>query len=272
MKVRRMVEQALAMLQAAAQEGDPYQLAILDMQMSDMNGVDLAGAIQADPSIAAVRRVLLSCISTKVEFEETAKVGVEYILSKPVRQSQLYNCLVTLMGSPSHSSPSAPKYTQEGVTEHFSARVLLVEDNLVNQAVAVGMLESLGCQVDVAGNGREAVTAIPRTAYDLIFMDCQMPEMDGFEATRMIREREKAGSGKVNRENEKSVHIPIIALTADALGGVREQCLAAGMDDYLFKPFTKDQLRALLKGWLPKKDSGGIGPGKKKRGRKKNAR
>jgi signal transduction histidine kinase/CheY-like chemotaxis protein/HPt (histidine-containing phosphotransfer) domain-containing protein len=255
-------QQALAMLRAAAQEGDPYQLALLDMQMGDMNGVDLARAIQADPPIAAVHRVLLTSIHMKVEAEETAKVGIAYILSKPFRQSQLYNCLVTLLGPPSHSSPFAPKHAKEGGTVRFSARVLLAEDNLVNQAVAVGMLESLGCRVDVAGNGREAVTALSQTAYDLIFMDSQMPEMDGFEATRMIREREKAAGGKVNPGNEWSLHIPIVALTADVLGGIREQCLVAGMDDYLSKPFTKDQLRALLEVWLPKKDSGRNGSGK----------
>ena len=140
--------------------------------------------------------------------------------------------------------------------------MLVAEDNLVNQAVAVGMLESLGCRVDVVGNGREAISALSRTGYDLIFMDCQMPEMDGFEATRILREREKAADGRVELGNAGARHTPIIALTADAWGGVREECLTAGMDDYLSKPFTKDQLQALLRAWLPKKESGDNGFGK----------
>ena len=223
------------MLRAAAQEGDPYQLALLDMQMADMEGVDLAQAIQADPAIAAVRRVLLTSINMQGEEAKVSKAGIEYVLNKPVRQSQLYNCLVTLIGTPSKSisSPSAAKQADEGLTDRFSARVLVAEDNLVNQAVAVGMLESLGCRVDVAANGREAVATLARDAYDLVFMDCQMPEMDGFEATRIIREKEKAADGKVKLENAGAGPTPIIALTADALGGVREECLAAGMDDYL---------------------------------------
>ena len=251
-------QQALALLRAAAKEGDPYRLALLDMQMADMEGVDLAQAIQADPAIAPVRRVLLTSINLQGEEEKAAKAGIEYVLNKPVRQSQLYNCLVTLMGSPSKafSFPSAAKPSGEGLTDRFSARVLVAEDNLVNQAVALGMLESLGCRVDVAANGREAVAALPRAAYDLIFMDCQMPEMDGFEATRIIREKEKAADGRGKPENPGAGHTPIIALTADALGGVREECLAAGMDDYLSKPFTKDQLQALLRTWLPKRESG----------------
>ena len=257
-------KQALAMLRAAAQEGDPYQLALLDIQMGDMNGVDLARAIQADPKIAAVRRVLLTSINMQREGEEVAKVGIEYILNKPVRQSQLYNCLATLMGTPSNSllPPPPPKKTEEAMMDRFSGRVLVAEDNLVNQAVAVGMLESLGCRVDVVGNGREAISALSRTGYDLIFMDCQMPEMDGFEATRILREREKAADGRVELGNAGARHTPIIALTADAWGGVREECLTAGMDDYLSKPFTKDQLQALLRAWLPKKESGDNGFGK----------
>jgi two-component system, sensor histidine kinase and response regulator len=256
-------DQALAMLRAAAQEGNPYQLALLDVQMADIKGVDLARMIQTDPTIAAVRRALITSIRMHRESEEVARVGIEYILNKPVRQSQLYDCLVTLVGPPFHSpSPqSSSKLVEEVPTDHFSARVLVAEDNLVNQAVAVGMLESLGCEVDVVNNGKEVLDALLRSSYDVVFTDCQMPEMDGWEATRIAREMEKEKKLGVGKDGQKAGRLIIIALTADALAGVREQCLAAGMDDYLSKPFTKDQLRDLLKVWLPKGNLGGNGSG-----------
>jgi CheY-like chemotaxis protein len=139
--------------------------------------------------------------------------------------------------------------------------VLVAEDNLVNQAVAVGMLESLGCKADVVKNGKEVLDALIRSSYDIVFMDCQMPEMDGFEATRIARELEKESKIRVGKDGPKDRRLIIVALTADALAGVREQCLAAGMDDYLPKPFTKEQLRSLLAAWLPKKDLEEKGPG-----------
>ena len=146
---------------------------------------------------------------------------------------------------------------KRNVPNRFSARVLVVEDNLVNQAVAVGMLQSLGCEVDVVRNGKEVLDALIRSSYDIVFMDCQMPEMDGFEATRIARKLEKEKKIRIGKDGLKAGSLIIIALTADALAGVREQCLDAGMDDYLSKPFTKEQLRSLLAAWLPKKDLGG---------------
>jgi len=248
--------QALDMLRAAAREGDPYQLAFLDDQIADMEGMDLAREIQEDSAIAAVRRVLLTSINRQEETEGMTKVGIEHILNKPVRQSQLYNCLVALLETPFHplSPSSGPGLVDEGSLTHFSPRVLVAEDNLVNQAVAVGMLESLGCKADVVRTGKEVLDALMRSSYDIVFMDCQMPEMDGFEATRIARELEKEGKIGVDKDGPKDRRLIIVALTADALGGIRGQCLAAGMDDYLSKPFTKDQLRDLLRAWLPKKE------------------
>ena len=129
------------------------------------------------------------------------------------------------------------------VNRRIDARVLLAEDNAVNQEVALAMLKGLGCDVEVANNGREAVAAVYRTRFDLILMDCQMPEMDGFEATRILRDLEAAGATTAPR-------IPIIAVTANAMEGDRERCIAAGMDDYLAKPFKKDQVWNLLTNWL----------------------
>jgi CheY-like chemotaxis protein len=233
-------QQALAMLHAAAKEGAPYHLVLLDMQMEDMDGIKLSRTIQADPLIANVRRVLLSSILLKSEAENRAKeAGIAHILNKPFRQSQLYNCLVTIMGAPSNSSQSPLKYTKEDVKECFSGRVLLVEDNLVNQAVAVGMLEILGCQVDAVGNGREAINALSRTTYDLILMDCQMPEMDGYEATAKIRLRENGFQPTL-----------IIAMTAHAMQSDRERCLKAGMDDYIAKPIKKEKFFEIMQKWM----------------------
>jgi CheY-like chemotaxis protein/HPt (histidine-containing phosphotransfer) domain-containing protein len=163
-------------------------------------------------------------------------------LTKPVRQVHLYNCLRTVLGAaaaPAVAAPRSPLWQAAQVQIH--ARVLVVDDNTVNQKVAVRQLEKLGCRTDVAANGREAVDVLCRLAYDLVLMDCQMPEMDGFAATAAVRQGE-AGTGR---------HVPIIAMTANALQGDRERCLAAGMDDYLSKPVQSEALLAMVQKWVP---------------------
>jgi signal transduction histidine kinase/CheY-like chemotaxis protein/HPt (histidine-containing phosphotransfer) domain-containing protein len=234
--------QALERLRMAHREGKPYTLAVLDYQMPGMDGLELARAIKADPALTTIRLVLLSSVGQRQDREEARHAGIAAYLTKPVRQSQLYDCLVRILGT----SADAPRVSSS-VTSHpedsqaqWHAKVLVAEDNVVNQRVAMRMLEKLGCCVDVVANGRQAVDAVARLPYDLLFMDCQMPEMNGFEATAAIREREAQTGG----------HIPIIAMTANAMQGDRERCLAAGMDDYVSKPVKPDDLRAILRKWL----------------------
>jgi CheY-like chemotaxis protein len=168
-------------------------------------------------------------------------------LSKPVRQSQLYNCLIAASEASALGSPPTPQPKPAPAIDlrPLHGRILLAEDNPINQEVAVGMIESLQCQVDVVATGLQAVQALERCSYDVVLMDCQMPEMGGLEATRIIREREAVPS-----TSRPVMHTPIIALTAHALPSDREQCLAAGMDDYLSKPFTMEALHATLARWL----------------------
>jgi CheY-like chemotaxis protein len=166
--------------------------------------------------------------------------GIAYCLTRPVRQAHLHDCLASAMAgkiSVATVRPDAPK------APRLQGRVLLVEDNPVNQELALHMLELLGCRAVVANHGREALETLGRSAFDLVLMDCQMPEMDGFEATAEIRRREAAtANGR---------RIAIIALTAGAIEGDREKCLAAGMDDYVTKPFSLEQLEKALRRWLP---------------------
>jgi CheY-like chemotaxis protein/HPt (histidine-containing phosphotransfer) domain-containing protein len=236
--------QALEQLRAAVARQEPYDVVVLDMMMPGMDGLELARTIQADVTIAAVRLVMLTSMGLHAESHNIRLAGIVGSLSKPVRQSQLYNCLIAALEVPVQAplvvGPQRPEPGE--VVMSLPGHVLLAEDHLVNQAVALNMLESLGCRVDTVANGREAVEALVRTPYDVIFMDCQMPEMDGFAATRAIRQHETAAARK---------HTPIIALTAHALASDREQCLAVGMDDYLSKPFTQEQLHAILRRWLP---------------------
>jgi signal transduction histidine kinase/DNA-binding response OmpR family regulator len=244
--------QALEQLRAAVARQEPYDVAILDMLMPGMDGLELARAIQADATIAAVRLVMLTSMGLYAEIHNTRQAGIVGCLSKPIRQSQLYNCLTAALEAPVQGTlPIEPQCPDpaEAITA-LRGHVLLAEDHLVNQAVALNMLESLGCRVDTVANGREAVEALARTTYDAIFMDCQMPEMDGFAATGAIRTHEAAAARR---------HTPIIALTAHALESDREQCLAVGMDDYLSKPFTQDKLQAILRRWLPQ-GAGSLAP------------
>jgi two-component system sensor histidine kinase/response regulator len=236
--------QALIMLRAAAAQGEAYDVAILDMNMSGMDGLELARAIKADPAIASVRLLMLTSMVMPGDIEEARRAGIECYLCKPVRQFQLYEALAALMGvqRPETSSRQGGHINLMKTKEQFERNILLAEDNPVNQDVAKTMLESFGCRVDVASNGRQALNLFEKGAYDMIFMDCQMPEMDGYEATRAIREKENL--------EKRATHTTIIALTAHAMKGDREQCLAAGMDDYLSKPFDRGQLRTILEKWM----------------------
>ncbi len=245
--------QALEMLRKTTFKGEPYNLAILDMNMPGMDGLELAREIQKDPTINSTRLLMLTSIGRYTDYKEEQDAGILACLTKPVRQSQLYNCIIKIMGGPIEVPSSKFVKHSCDVKKEFQCSVLLAEDNFVNQEVTRGMLEVLGCQVDIVENGLEAIKALSKKSYDLVFMDCQMPEMDGFEATRAIREQESSENFRHENSSSKPCHCIILALTAHAMEGDREQCLASGMDDYLSKPFTIDQLRAMIERWLPKR-------------------
>jgi signal transduction histidine kinase/DNA-binding response OmpR family regulator len=244
---------ALEELRAGARGGSPYGLAILDMQMPGMDGMQLARHISDDPSIAPTRLVLLTSIGQRGDSDEARRAGVEAYLTKPARQSELYDAIATVMGTPEEEAEEgAPLVTRHTLREMNTAHrphVLLAEDNPVNQKVAARMLERLGYRVDVAQNGLEALEALERNRYAAVLMDVQMPDMDGHEATVQIRRREVeiAWPGK-----EQST--PIIAMTANAMQGDREKALAAGMDDYLTKPVCQEELEGLLAHWVTRED------------------
>ncbi len=229
---------ALEILRMARSRGEPFDVAVLDMMMPEMNGLELAGRIKSDPFIAGMKLIMLTSIGGYGNAEEVRKAGILVCLTKPIRQSRLYNALLATCiketSVPSSVSRPAGKMQFEGV-------VLVAEDNPANQKLAKFLLQGLGLDVDVVPNGQMVLDALAQKAYSLILMDCQMPKVDGYEASRRIRQREASNGGS---------RIPIVALTAHAMGGDRELCLSAGMDDYLSKPFNSKQLAAVLDRWL----------------------
>ena len=247
--------QALDLLRKASHEGRPYDLAILDLQMPEMDGLELAQAIKADAAIQDTKLMLLTSLGPPGP-SDPQHIGILKTLCKPVRQSQLYDCLLNILAAaPEEQAPREHSGLPLATTQGLGRRVLLAEDNPVNSEVALGMLELAGYRVTMAQNGREAVELSATTPYDLILMDCQMPEMEGFEATRLIREREAAQSSRTTRGAScNTPHVPIIALTAHAMPGDRERCLTAGMDDYLAKPFSQHQLKNILDRWFNRPD------------------
>ena len=230
--------QALEMMREAKAKGDPYQLAILDYHMPEMDGLELAQRIKIDPFLAPTQLVILTSLGERGQGAEACRAGVSAYLTKPVRYHQLYECLGMVMGrgDPKKSTALITRYTLAETATQARLPILLAEDNVINQKVVVQMLRKLGYRVDVAADGREVLSAIARIDYHLILMDCQMPEVDGFEATAAIRQIEQ-GTGK---------RIPIIALTANAMRGDRERCLESGMDDFLSKPVRLEDLTATL--------------------------
>ncbi|MBI3798441.1 MAG: response regulator, partial [Deltaproteobacteria bacterium] len=236
--------QGLAALRTAVDHNEPYDLALLDYYMPEMNGLDLAQAIVADPSLAPLKLVMLSSLGQRSDAKAADYTRIAAWLTKPVRQSQLFDCLATTFSQalpkdrPQRTPRLAPPLREETALQHRPL-VLIAEDNAVNQKLAVHMLAKLGYRADVVADGREALEALSHIPYSAVLMDCQMPELDGFEATREIRAR----------ENITGTHLPIIAMTANAMRGDRERCLEAGMDDYLPKPVRPEDLKAVLAHW-----------------------
>jgi PAS domain S-box-containing protein len=224
---------ALAALRAAADEGAPPAMALLDLHLPGMDGLELSQAIQSDPRLAGLPRVLLASSRQQGLGAAAHSAGITSCLTKPVRRGQLYHVLARLLDGA--AAPGLPVPRRGDRPRRFRGRVLVAEDNVVNQRLIVRLLESRGLRADVVANGLEALAALPQVPYDLILMDCQMPELDGYAATARIRRRE--GEGR---------RIPIIALTANAMQGDRERCLLAGMDDYLPKPISAEALDRVL--------------------------
>jgi two-component system sensor histidine kinase/response regulator len=233
-------ETALTSLRREAARGVPYDFALLDLCMPGTDGLDLAAAVAADPTLATTRCMILSS-SGSVDTARAAAAGVQEWISKPVRLSELHDSLVRMTGNgpfPAHFT-AATRSPQALGGPHTAGRVLVVEDNPVNQMVAKGVLEDLGYEVVLAANGREGLAALDVNRFDAVLMDCHMPEMDGFEATRLLRDRE----GPADRT-------PVIAMTAGVMAEDRERCQAAGMDAFVAKPIDVRHLQRTLGQWI----------------------
>ena len=235
---------ALEKLQAYQKKGQSFDLVILDMQMPDMDGLELAQRIKSEVSIAQVEMIMLTSLGLRGDAQVMRKSGISAYLTKPVRQLDLRASLLTVIGQKSQYEPDH-LVTRHSIAEdrrqQLEMNILVAEDNETNQEVILGMLQTTGCKVSIASNGVEAVKMVSDTSFDLIFMDCQMPIMDGYQATVEIRCLED--------KKEPKDYTPIIALTANALEGDREKCLAAGMDDYLSKPFKHNEIIKILEQW-----------------------
>jgi two-component system, sensor histidine kinase and response regulator len=242
---------AIEILRAAARAGDPFQLAILDMQMPGMDGLALGKVIHADPMHAELKLVLLTSLAHQGGFDEFRDAGFSDWLTKPARQMDLFKRLVGAL-SPGDAQPSeeAPRPPHAAPQPGANApRILLAEDNPTNRMVAMAMLAKLGFRVDVAKDGLEAVAAASQNVYDLILMDVQMPGLDGFEATRAIRSG-SAGDPSSSGAPATNPDVPIVAMTAHAMVGDREKCLASGMNDYLPKPVNAHDLGNMIAHWI----------------------
>src|ERR1035441_10567937 len=239
-------EEALVALRTAQAEGDPYQFLLLDYLMPELDGAMVAGAVKSDAAIRDAAIIMLTSAGGLGELKRMNAAWIDGCLTKPVRESHLFNTLAQIwaarrpqetvgrVGVPERDQGETRRLA--GTFAGLALRVIVVEDNAINQKVAVRMLERLGLHPDVAADGREAVQLFLSVPHDVIFMDCQMPELDGYEATRQIRRLELPGR-----------HVTIIAMTAEALAGARDNCLAAGMDDYIPKPVRLGDLCEALK-------------------------
>ncbi len=247
-------DEAMTALQQADAARDPFAIAIIDRGMAGTDGLTLGRKIKADTRLCGTALILLTSSTRPAHTDAIAETGFGASLRKPARPARLLEAIESTWNTRRGVAPRAIQAkdaeARDGLKAKPSAklttgRVLLVDDNVVNQKVGILMLEQLGCRVDVAADGKEAVEMVFSFPYDLVFMDCQMPEMDGYEATRTIRAREEGGK-----------RIPIVAMTAHAMQGDREKCLAAGMDEYIRKPVKPQELKAALQRWITERGAG----------------
>ncbi len=241
--------QALKQIKASVQDRDPYQLILLDYNMPGMNGLELAEHISKSSDLAQIPILMLTSLGLPVARERLDELNILTCLTKPVRQSKLYEAILSTLKNGTcidNSVPQEIESTSPSI-ESKQVSILLAEDNSINQQVAIHLLERLGyTQVTIVNNGTEAIEAYNKCSFDLILMDCQMPEMDGYTATGMIRTLETS---------KRLKHVPIIAMTAHALKGDKEICLKAGMDDYIPKPISVVKLERVLSNWLKSNSS-----------------
>ncbi len=237
--------QALTLMAQAAQAGSPFQIAILDMHMPRMDGLQLAREIQAQPALATTRLMMLSSTYANADQRSREEAGILRYLNKPIRRADLFRVVSGVLAA-APTGPRTQRTPPEAPKAELNGTVLLVEDNPINQGVAKAMLKKLGLQWQVADNGAEAVALMRNSAFDLVLMDCQMPVMDGYEATRIIRSLPLGGRPRP----------AIVALTANAMQGDEQKCLDAGMDAFLAKPYTLAALHSTLTRWLPHQQGG----------------
>jgi len=236
--------EALVLLRAAAASGHPYDLALLDMQMPGMDGIALTHEIKSDPAISQTHLVILTSLGQLFSSESLREMGIDAYLVKPVQQSRLFDCLLAVLGKTAADADSSRNFPAPAETSPLlpRMRILLAEDNPVNQKVGLGQIKKMGSTADTVANGMEVLESMRKFPYDIILMDCQMPEMDGYEATRTIRKQERDNPGACAWKSPAY----IIAMTAHAMQGDREKCLQAGMDDYLSKPVRVHELKEAL--------------------------
>ncbi|MFT4709673.1 MAG: signal transduction histidine kinase/CheY-like chemotaxis protein [Planctomycetota bacterium] len=235
---------AVKALTSRTREDERPDLLLLDYVMDEMNGLEVCSTLRKEAHLKDVPIMLLTSVSFGGRQEQLEKAGASGQLTKPVKQSQLKKHILTVLGLAPKQGDNKPRLILEGQVKEprrqKASRILLVEDNAVNQRIAVALLKKAGYSCEIANNGQEAVDTVAKLPFDLILMDCQMPVMDGYAATAAIR----------NRQNRTGGYIPIIAMTANAMEGDREKCLAAGMDDYITKPVSSEQLYEKMSYWL----------------------
>jgi two-component system sensor histidine kinase/response regulator len=233
---------AITSLREAQGLGRNFPLILLDAQMPEMDGFALAECIKRNPEWGTATIMMLSSAGQRGDAKRCRELGVAAYLTKPVRQAELLDAILTALGTRPVKEVSPALVTRHSLREaNNRLHILLAEDNSANQLLAVRLLEKRGHTVTVAGNGKEALAALEKQSFDLVLMDDQMPEMDGLEAAAAIRDKEKHSGS----------HLPVVAMTAHAMVGDRERCLAAGMDEYITKPIRPDELSNLLARYLP---------------------
>ncbi len=247
-------KEAIAKLNNAVATEKPFRIAVLDMHMPEIDGEELGKRVKSSPDLQDIKLIMLSSLGVRTNINKLKEIGFDAVLTKPIRPREIKNAIMAALSNIPVATIIEPR--EEPIKEvrnlfaETRARVLLVEDNVVNQQVALGLLAKLGLSADAVGNGKEAIEAIKTIPYDIILMDVQMPVMDGFEATKIIRTLPPELYTDATKRPLAS--LPIIAMTAHAMQGDREKCLAAGMNDYITKPITPEALATVLKKWLPK--------------------